>query len=127
MNDNEQVKRDEEQAIEALLAGYQEQEQGARQEQAEAVSLPGGRDLSKLMRRIPVTLTLEVGEAKVSLHELANLRADSVVELNTLAGEPLLLKVNGAVIGRAEVVVTGENHGLKIVEMAGLDLDQLQP
>jgi len=91
----------------------------------EAPSAPR-RDLPALMRKIPVTLTLEVGEARISLHELAQLRADSVVELNTLAGESLTLKVNGTPIGRAEVVVSGENYGLKILEIDGLDLDQLQ-
>jgi len=84
-----------------------------------------GRDLPKLMRKIAVTLTLEVGEAQVSLHELANLAPESVVELDTLAGEPLTIKVNGTAIGRAEVVVAGENYGLKIVEIDGLDIEQL--
>nr|WP_233151873.1 FliM/FliN family flagellar motor switch protein [Pelomonas sp. KK5] len=83
------------------------------------------RDLPKLMRRIPVTLTLEVGQARVSLAELVALGADSVVELDTLAGTPLTLKANGCTIGRAEVVVAGENYGLKVIEIAGLDLDSL--
>ena len=29
--------------------------------------------------------------------------------------------------GRAEVVVSGENHGLKVVELSSLDLDALKP
>lgn len=86
---------------------------------------PAGRDLPALMRKIPVTLTLEVGEAKLSLHDLAQLQADSVVELDTLAGAPLTLKVNGTVIGRAEVVVSGDSHALRVLDIDGLDLDQL--
>jgi len=86
---------------------------------------PTPRDLSALMRKISVTLTLEVGEAKVSLHELAQLQPDSVVELDTLAGAPLTLKVNGTTIGCAEVVVVGDSHALKIIEIDGLDIDQL--
>jgi flagellar motor switch protein FliN/FliY len=101
----------------------------------ELLGLPGGaaapaapkRDLGVLMRKIPVTLTLEVGEARMSLQELSQLGADSVVELDTLAGEPLTLKVNGTAIGRAEVVVSGDNYGLRILEVAGLDLESLQP
>lgn len=83
------------------------------------------RDLPQMMRKIPVTLTLEVGAARLSLQDLVNLEKDSVVELDTLAGEPLLIKVNGTPIGRAEVVVAGENYGLKVVEVASLDLDTL--
>jgi len=117
------------QALDALLDDFNESSHQLLEpiEEAPASPAPARRDLPQLMRKIPVTLTLEVGEAKLSLHELTQLGADSVVELNTLAGEPLTLKVNGATIGRAEVVVSGENYGLKIIEIAGLDLDQLQP
>ncbi|MGC4075947.1 MAG: FliM/FliN family flagellar motor switch protein [Rubrivivax sp.] len=80
------------------------------------------RKLAQLMRKIPVTLTLEVGSARISLDELSRIRADSVVPLDTLAGEALTIKVNGTTIGRAEVVVTGDKYGLKVVEVSDLDL-----
>lgn len=83
------------------------------------------RNLTQMMRKIPVTVSLEVGSAKVSLHDLVNIGPDSVIELDTLAGEPLVIRVNGTPIGRAEVVVAGENYGLKVVELADLDLDSL--
>ncbi|GAB3185599.1 FliM/FliN family flagellar motor switch protein [Hydrogenophaga aquatica] len=83
------------------------------------------RNLMKLMRKIPVTLTLEVGSAEVSLHDLMSIVKDSVIELDTLAGEPLTIKVNGIAIGRAEVVVSGENYGLKVVEITDVSLDSL--
>ncbi|NCT82403.1 MAG: flagellar motor switch protein FliN [Comamonadaceae bacterium] len=113
------------QAIEALLNEFPEQDLALPAEAPAAPAAPA-RDLPKLMRKIPVTLTLEVGEAQLSLYDLANLQADSVVELDSLAGEPLTIKVNGTAIGRAEVVVSGENYGLKIIEIDGLDLDSLQ-
>jgi flagellar motor switch protein FliN len=83
------------------------------------------RDFSQMMRKIPVTLSLEVGAARISLQDLANLNPNSVVELDTLAGEPLVIKVNGTPIGRAEVVVSGENYGLKVLELTDLDLGSL--
>jgi flagellar motor switch protein FliN/FliY len=96
------------------------------QEEAAAVTAPAPRrNFSQLMRKIPVTLTLEVGSARITLTELAALTADSVIELDTVAGEPLIIKVNGTPIGRAEVVVKGENYGLKVLELNDLDLDSL--
>lgn len=83
------------------------------------------RDFAQLMRKIPVTVTLEVGAARISLQELAAIEPNSVIELDTLAGEPLVIKVNGTPIGRAEVVVTGENYGLKVLELSDLDLGSL--
>ena len=83
------------------------------------------RDLPAMMRKIPVTLTLEVGSARISLQDLMNIGPDSVVELDVLAGEPLVIKVNGTAIGRAEVVVAGENYGLKVLDLDGLNLDMM--
>jgi flagellar motor switch protein FliN/FliY len=75
-----------------------------------------GRQLPQMMRRIPVTLTLEVGSVRISLQELMD-----------IAGEPLVIKVNGTPIGRAEVVVAGEQYGLKVIDLDGLNLDILAP
>lgn len=92
-----------------------------------AEPVPGARrpprKLPLMMRKIPVTLTLEVGAVCISLHELMALGPDSVLELDVAAGEPLVIKVNGTPIGRAEVVVSGDNYGLKVIDLDGLDLD----
>ncbi|WP_296946717.1 FliM/FliN family flagellar motor switch protein [uncultured Massilia sp.] len=81
--------------------------------------------LPQMMRRIPVTLTLEVGSTRISLQELMSIGPSSVLPLDALAGEPLVIKVNGAAIGRAEVVVAGEQYGLKVIDLDGLNLDML--
>ena len=94
------------------------------QRHAQAVR-PPRRDIPSMMRKIPVTLTLEVGSASILLHDLMQIGPDSVVELDRLAGEPLLIKVNGTPIGRAEVVAAGENYGLRVIDLDGLDLDSL--
>lgn len=73
--------------------------------------------LSPFLHRIPVTLTLEAGSARITLQELAALTPDSVVALDTPVGEPLTIKVNGTAIGKGEVVVMGDAYGLKVVEL----------
>lgn len=113
----------EEMGLDALLADLQDD--GAILAETPAVPRRQ-RDLPRMMRKIPVTLTLEVGAARISLEDLVAIGKDSVIELDTLAGEPLVIKVNGTPIGRAEVVVAGENYGLKVVEVASLDLDSLE-
>ncbi|MCC7600541.1 FliM/FliN family flagellar motor switch protein [Janthinobacterium sp. FW305-129] len=95
-------------------------------DQGDVSDVPSGRarrDIPQMMRKIPVTLTLEVGSARISLEELMAIGPESVIELDMLAGEPLVIKVNGTPIGRAEVVVAGENYGLKVIDLDGLNLD----
>ena len=92
-----------------------------------AAGRSSARQLPQMMRRIPVTLTLEVGSARISLQELMEIGPSSVLPLDALAGEPLVIKVNGAAIGRAEVVVAGEQYGLKVIDLDGLNLDLIAP
>ncbi|AIO68633.1 flagellar motor switch protein FliN [Burkholderia oklahomensis] len=86
---------------------------------ADAIERPR-RDPMQLLAKIPVQLTLEVGSATITLAELMAIEEGSVLELDRLAGEPLLIKINGTPVGHAEVVVSGDNYGLKL-----LDLEQL--
>jgi len=92
-----------------------------------ATGRSSARQLPQMMRRIPVTLTLEVGSVRISLQELMDIGPSSVLPLDSLAGEPLVIKVNGTPIGRAEVVVAGEQYGLKVIDLEGLNLDILAP
>lgn len=78
-----------------------------------------------LFSRIPVTLTLEVASVEISLAELMSVNNDSVVELDKLAGEPLDIKVNGILFGKAEVVVLNDKYGLRIIEFNNKDLGEL--
>ena len=113
----------------AFAAVMQEMASASQAETVAPAAAPAAPTLGlgRLMRRIPVTLTLELGSAKVSLEDVAHLRPDSVVELDVLAGEPLTMKINGVAIGKAEVVVSGENYGLKVIEVSDLDLDSFTP
>lgn len=78
-----------------------------------------------LFRRIPVTLTLEVASVDISLAELMTVNSDSVIELDKMAGEPLDIKVNGILFGKAEVVVLNDKYGLRIIEFNAKDLGEL--
>lgn len=110
----------------ALLNDLPDQFEEAKAPAAASVpASPPRRDFAQMMRKIPVTLTLEVGSARISLQELAAIEPNSVIDLDTLAGQPLIVKVNGTPIGRAEVVVSGENYGLRILELSDLDLGAL--
>nr|WP_233702369.1 flagellar motor switch protein FliN [Duffyella gerundensis] len=94
----------------------------------DAAATPVVRDRQRhlsLFSRIPVTLTLEVASVDISLAELINVDNDSVIELDKLAGEPLDVKVNGILFGKAEVVVVNDKYGLRIIEFNNKDLSEL--
>lgn len=66
---------------------------------------------------IPVTVSMEVGKAKISIRNLLKLNQGSVVELDRLAGEPLDVLVNGTLIAHGEVVVVNEKYGIRLTDV----------
>lgn len=84
------------------------------------------QDLS-FFGKIPVHVTLEVASVEISLKELMDVDTSSVIQLDKLAGEPLDVKVNGALFAKAEVVVLNGNYGLRIVELNGNRFNDLHP
>ncbi|SDQ19829.1 flagellar motor switch protein FliN [Quadrisphaera sp. DSM 44207] len=70
-----------------------------------------------LLRDVEMTLTVELGRARLSVRELLGLTPGSVVELDRAAGAPADLMVNGRLLARGEVVVVDEDYGIRITEI----------
>jgi flagellar motor switch protein FliN/FliY len=70
-----------------------------------------------LLRDVEMTLSVEIGRARMTVRELLQLSPGSVVELDRAAGAPADLLVNGRLIARGEVVVVDEDFGLRITEL----------
>ena len=66
---------------------------------------------------VPVTLSMEVGRARISIRELLSLNPGSVVKLQSAIGEPMDILVNGCLVARGEVVVVGEQFGIRIADV----------
>ncbi len=70
-----------------------------------------------LILDVPVTLSMEVGHAKVPIRNLLQLNQGSVVELDRTAGEPLDVFVNGTLIAHGEVVVVNDKFGVRLLDV----------
>ncbi len=73
-------------------------------------------DISMLLD-IPVTLSMEIGQTKISISELLKLGKDSVIELQRLAHEPLDVLVNGTLVAHGEAVVVGDRFGIRLTDV----------
>jgi flagellar motor switch protein FliN/FliY len=68
-------------------------------------------------QEIPVTLSLELGGATLSVREILSLKKGSVVKLDKLAGENASLSVNGRRLAAGEVVVINDSFGCRVAEL----------
>lgn len=66
---------------------------------------------------VPVSISLEVGRARVPIRNLLQLNQGSVVELERQAGEPLDVYVNGTLFAHGEVVVVNDRYGLRLTDV----------
>jgi flagellar motor switch protein FliN/FliY len=66
---------------------------------------------------IPVSISMEVGNADITIRNLLQLNQGSVIELDRLAGEPLDVLVNGTLIAHGEVVVVNEKFGIRLTDV----------
>ena len=67
-----------------------------------------------------VRLQVVLGETTLPLKRLAELIPGSILQLQSLAGEPVELLAAGEPIARGEVVVIEENFGLRVTEVLGV-------
>lgn len=70
-----------------------------------------------LLADVELNLTVELGRTSISVREVLQLGAGSIVELHKLAGEPVDVLVNGKLIARGEVVVVDESFGIRLTEI----------
>jgi len=66
---------------------------------------------------VPVTLSMEVGRARLPIRNLLQLNQGSVVELERAAGEPLDVYANGTLVAHGEVVVVNEKFGIRLTDV----------
>jgi flagellar motor switch protein FliN len=85
-----------------------------------AAAAPGltgaGNDISMILD-IPVQLTVELGRTRIPIKHILQLAQGSVVELETLAGEPMDVLVNGYLIAQGEVVVVNDKFGIRLTDI----------
>ena len=95
---------------------------------AEPAASPGpvsvGAGLN-LVKDIPVTLSIELGRARMTLKELLELDQGAVVELDRMVDEPMDILVNGTLVAHGEVVVIDDTFGVRLTDVANTDSSQV--
>ncbi|MEM9670110.1 MAG: FliM/FliN family flagellar motor C-terminal domain-containing protein [Pseudomonadota bacterium] len=67
---------------------------------------------------VPVTVTVSIGQRRMSISELLDLEADSIVPLTARVDDPVDLTVEDRVIARGELIETEEGQlALKLTEI----------
>lgn len=80
---------------------------------------PHSSDMSGIgvLGDVALQVRIELGRTKMLVEDVLKLNADSVVELDKAAGDPVDIYVNGRRIARGEVLVLNENFCVRVSEI----------
>ena len=70
---------------------------------------------------VPVRVTVQIGQARMSLAELVKLGPGNLIPLDREAHEPADILVNGKVVARGEVVTIDSTYGVRITAVCEED------
>lgn len=70
-----------------------------------------------LVLDVPVTVSLRVGNTRISIRDLMRLVEGSIIELDRPAGEPMDVLVNGTLIAHGEIVVVNDKFGVRLTDV----------
>ena len=72
----------------------------------------------EMLMDVSIPVLVELGKTEMVMRDVLSLTPGAIIELDSLAGEPVKITVRGKLIAYGEVVVVDENFGVKITKIA---------
>jgi len=76
--------------------------------------LPPARLPVEFVGDVTIEIWAELGEASLTVGEILNIKEESIIELDKAAGDNVTLKINGQSFARGEVIIIGNNLGIRV-------------
>jgi flagellar motor switch protein FliN/FliY len=68
---------------------------------------------------VNVPISVQLGQTKMTIRELLNLRKGSLVQLDRMAGEPVDMFISGKILAKGEITVVDDNLSVRIGQLYG--------
>ncbi len=75
----------------------------------------------EIIMDVPLEVTVELGRTHKSIKEILEFKQGTIIDLDTLAGEPIDILVNGKFVAKGEVVVIDENFAIRVSDIIGVE------
>jgi len=82
-----------------------------------ATGYPALSNTLELLLDVRINVSVEVGRVQMPVRQVMELGPGAVIELERSASEPVEIHANGRCIGRGEIVVVGEQFGVRVTEL----------
>ena len=81
---------------------------------------PGDMDINFLLD-VNLSIMVEVGRTHMLIEDLLTLEENSIVELDSMVGQPLNIRANEKLVARGEIVVINEKFAVRITDIISPD------
>ena len=81
---------------------------------------PGDMDINFLLD-VNLSIMVEVGRTDMLIEDLLRLEENSIVELDSMVGQPLNIRANEKLVARGEIVVINEKFAVRITDIISPD------
>ncbi|HBX23695.1 MAG TPA: hypothetical protein DEF34_08735 [Desulfotomaculum sp.] len=104
--------------LDEFLGDFSENKTTVKKVQFPALSasaaLPQARLPMEFVGDVIVDICAELGKATLTVKEILNIKEDYIIELEKAAGDNINLKVNGQEFAKGEVIIIGNNLGIRV-------------
>jgi len=70
---------------------------------------------------VQLSIVVEVGRVQMLISDLLELNEESIIELDSLIGQPLDIRANDLLVARGEVIVVNEKFAVRITDIISPD------
>jgi len=76
-----------------------------------------GEQAANRAGQVKMDVAVVLSTTTATLDTLLNCREGSIIEMDKVSGDPVDVEVNGVSFAKGEVIVIGENFGVRVTEM----------
>ena len=99
-----------------------EKKEGDREaEDGSETPLSGGDIDINFLFDVQLSIVVEVGRTQMLISDLLELEEKSIVELDSMVGQPLDIRANNLLVARGEVIVVNEKFAVSITDIISPD------
>ena len=105
--------------VKAESSGQKEIKEGEENEREDDPSDPlskGDIDINFLFD-VQLSIIVEVGRTQMLISDLLELAEQSIIELDSMVGQPLDIRANNLLVARGEVIVVNEKFAVRITDI----------
>ena len=109
--------------VKAENSGQKEQKEGenAEGDSGSEDSLTNGDIDINFLFDVQLSIVVEVGRTQMLISDLLELDEQSIIELDSMVGQPLDIRANNLLVARGEVIVVNEKFAVRITDIISPD------